>query len=54
MLTSPLDRAMVESINQIAHVLGIQTVAEGSLHQLRRQILEDRPVEIERDRGQAV
>ena len=28
MLTSPLDRAMVESINQIAHVLGIETVAE--------------------------
>jgi diguanylate cyclase (GGDEF)-like protein/PAS domain S-box-containing protein len=28
MLSSPLDRAMVESINQISHVLGMQTVAE--------------------------
>ncbi|HUF78383.1 MAG TPA: EAL domain-containing protein [Thermoanaerobaculia bacterium] len=26
---NPLDRAMVESINQMAHVLGIETVAEG-------------------------
>ncbi len=27
--SNPLDRAMVESINQMAHVLGIETVAEG-------------------------
>jgi diguanylate cyclase (GGDEF)-like protein/PAS domain S-box-containing protein len=27
--TNPLDRAMVDSINQMAHVLGIRTVAEG-------------------------
>lgn len=27
--TNPLDRAMVESINQMAHVLGVRTVAEG-------------------------
>ena len=26
---NPLDRAMVQSINQLAHVLGIETVAEG-------------------------
>jgi len=28
MVTSPLDRAMVESINQISHLLGVETVAE--------------------------
>jgi len=27
--SNPLDRAMVESITQMAHVLGIETVAEG-------------------------
>jgi diguanylate cyclase (GGDEF)-like protein/PAS domain S-box-containing protein len=29
MVTDPLDRAMVESINQVGHVMGLQTVAEG-------------------------
>jgi EAL domain-containing protein (putative c-di-GMP-specific phosphodiesterase class I) len=29
MATDPLDRAMVESINQVGHVMGLQTVAEG-------------------------
>jgi EAL domain-containing protein (putative c-di-GMP-specific phosphodiesterase class I) len=28
-VTDPLDRAMVESIHQVSHVMGIQTVAEG-------------------------
>ena len=28
LVTDPLDRAMVESINQVGHVMGIQTVAE--------------------------
>ena len=28
-VTDPLDQAMVESINQVAHVIGIETVAEG-------------------------
>ena len=29
MVTDPLDRAMVESINQVGHVMGLRTVAEG-------------------------
>jgi len=29
MVTDPLDRAMVESINQVGHVMGLETVAEG-------------------------
>ncbi|MEA2690891.1 MAG: hypothetical protein QOJ16_278 [Acidobacteriota bacterium] len=29
MVTDSLDRAMVESINQVGHVMGLQTVAEG-------------------------
>jgi diguanylate cyclase (GGDEF)-like protein/PAS domain S-box-containing protein len=29
LVTDPLDRAMVESINQVGHVMGVQTVAEG-------------------------
>jgi len=29
MATDPLDRAMVESINQVGHVMGLQTVGEG-------------------------
>ena len=28
-VTDPLDRAMVESINQVGHVMGLQTIAEG-------------------------
>jgi diguanylate cyclase (GGDEF)-like protein/PAS domain S-box-containing protein len=28
-VTDPLDRAMVESINQVGHVMGVQTIAEG-------------------------
>jgi EAL domain-containing protein (putative c-di-GMP-specific phosphodiesterase class I) len=38
MLSSDLDNAMVESINQISHVLGIQTIAEsvGSREVLER------------------
>ena len=28
LVSSPLDRAMVESINQISHMMGVQTVAE--------------------------
>jgi diguanylate cyclase (GGDEF)-like protein/PAS domain S-box-containing protein len=28
-VTDPLDRAMVESINQVGHVIGLRTVAEG-------------------------
>jgi Amt family ammonium transporter len=32
-VTDPLDRAMVESINQVGHVMGLETIAEsvGSL-----------------------
>ena len=29
LVTDPLDQAMVESINQVGHVMGIETVAEG-------------------------
>jgi Amt family ammonium transporter len=29
LVTDPLDRAMVESINQVAHLMGLETVAEG-------------------------
>jgi EAL domain-containing protein (putative c-di-GMP-specific phosphodiesterase class I) len=29
MVDNPIDRAMVESINNIGHVMGIQTIAEG-------------------------
>jgi diguanylate cyclase (GGDEF)-like protein/PAS domain S-box-containing protein len=28
-VTDPLDRAMVESINQVGHVMGVRTIAEG-------------------------
>ncbi|HEX4962800.1 MAG TPA: EAL domain-containing protein [Thermoanaerobaculia bacterium] len=28
-VTDPLDRAMVESINQVGHVIGVRTIAEG-------------------------
>jgi EAL domain-containing protein (putative c-di-GMP-specific phosphodiesterase class I) len=28
-VTDPLDRAMVESINQVGHVMGLRTIAEG-------------------------
>jgi EAL domain-containing protein (putative c-di-GMP-specific phosphodiesterase class I) len=28
MLTDPLDRAMVAAINQVGHMMGIQTIAE--------------------------
>jgi EAL domain-containing protein (putative c-di-GMP-specific phosphodiesterase class I) len=41
MIEDPIDRAMVEAINQIGHVMGIQTVAvfvenEAILQELRK------------------
>jgi Amt family ammonium transporter len=39
MVTDTLDRAMVDSINQVAHVMGLQTVAEGVCsHELVEQL----------------
>lgn len=42
MLTSPLDHALVSSVNQIGHVVGIQTIAEF----VETMEIEDRLIEI--------